>query len=178
MPLPPAAAAAGLALTLLLAGACSGDASGDPVEGGKSQVLGDADEGIDGVQAVRVYYSTPVHTSEDGEIPYELRPPAGGMHRPVWWNCGFYDQPIPDENAVHDLEHGAVWLAYSPDLDAAEVEMLHLLVRSNDKILAVIDPAEVTAARAKIPSLQHGRRFEVIEPMAEPTHLHAVRGPA
>src|SRR2546425_8075040 len=45
-------------------------------------------------------------------------------------------------------------------------------------ILAVIDPAEVTAARAKIPSLQHGRRFEIIEPMAEPTHLHAVRGPA
>ncbi|HEY7664420.1 MAG TPA: carbon-nitrogen hydrolase family protein [Xanthobacteraceae bacterium] len=45
-------------------------------------------------------------------------------------------------------------------------------------ILARIDPAEVTAARAKIPSLQHGRRFEVIEPMAEPAHLHAVRTPA
>jgi deaminated glutathione amidase len=45
-------------------------------------------------------------------------------------------------------------------------------------IMATIDPAEVTAARAKVPSLQHGRRFEVIEPMAEPAHLHAVRGPA
>jgi predicted amidohydrolase len=45
-------------------------------------------------------------------------------------------------------------------------------------ILAKIDPAEVTAARAKIPSLQHGRRFELIEPMAEPVHLHAVRSPA
>src|SRR5713226_9154394 len=45
-------------------------------------------------------------------------------------------------------------------------------------ILATIDPAEVTAARAKIPSLQHGRRFEMIEPMAEPAHLHSVRGPA
>jgi predicted amidohydrolase len=45
-------------------------------------------------------------------------------------------------------------------------------------ILAEIDPAAVAAARAKIPSLQHGRRFEVIEPMAEPTHLRAVRGPA
>jgi predicted amidohydrolase len=45
-------------------------------------------------------------------------------------------------------------------------------------ILATIDPAEVTAARAKVPSLQHGRRFELIEPMAEPAHLHAVRGPA
>ena len=45
-------------------------------------------------------------------------------------------------------------------------------------VLAEVDPAEVVAARARIPSLQHGRRFEVIEPMAEPTHLRAVRGPA
>jgi predicted amidohydrolase len=44
-------------------------------------------------------------------------------------------------------------------------------------VLARIDPAEVTAARAKVPSLQHGRRFEIVEPMAEPAHLHAVRGP-
>ena len=45
-------------------------------------------------------------------------------------------------------------------------------------VLASIDPAEVAAARAKIPSLQHGRRFEIIEPMAEPVHLHAVRAPS
>jgi deaminated glutathione amidase len=42
-------------------------------------------------------------------------------------------------------------------------------------VLAEIDPAEVAAARAKIPSLHHGRRFELVEPMAEPTYLHAVR---
>jgi predicted amidohydrolase len=45
-------------------------------------------------------------------------------------------------------------------------------------VMAEIDPAEVVAARSKVPSLQHGRRFEVIEPMAEPTHLRTVRGPA
>ena len=45
-------------------------------------------------------------------------------------------------------------------------------------IMAEIDPAEVVAARSKVPSLQHGRRFELVEPMAEPTHLRAVRGPA
>ena len=45
-------------------------------------------------------------------------------------------------------------------------------------VMAEVDPAAVAAARARVPSLQHGRRFEVIEPMAEPTHLHAVRGPA
>jgi deaminated glutathione amidase len=44
-------------------------------------------------------------------------------------------------------------------------------------ILADIDPALAAAARARIPSLHNGRRFEVIEPMAEPTHLRALRGP-
>jgi predicted amidohydrolase len=43
-------------------------------------------------------------------------------------------------------------------------------------VMAEIDPAEVAAARAKIPSLQHGRRFEMIEPLAEPAHLRVVRG--
>ncbi len=42
-------------------------------------------------------------------------------------------------------------------------------------VLATIDPAEGVAARAKVPSLQHGRRFELVEPLAEPVHLHAVR---
>jgi predicted amidohydrolase len=45
-------------------------------------------------------------------------------------------------------------------------------------VFADVDLAEVSAARARIPSLQHGRRFEMIEPMAEPTHLHVVGGDA
>jgi deaminated glutathione amidase len=44
-------------------------------------------------------------------------------------------------------------------------------------VMAEVDPAEVAAARAKIPSLHHGRRFELVEPMAEPAYLHAVREP-
>jgi predicted amidohydrolase len=43
-------------------------------------------------------------------------------------------------------------------------------------VLASIDPAEVAAVRAKIPSLQHGRRFELIEPK-EPAGLHVVGAP-
>jgi predicted amidohydrolase len=42
-------------------------------------------------------------------------------------------------------------------------------------IMAEIDPAAVAAARARIPSLQHGRRFEIVKPMAEPTRLHVVK---
>jgi deaminated glutathione amidase len=41
-------------------------------------------------------------------------------------------------------------------------------------VIADIDPAAVAAARARIPSLQHGRRFEVIEPTVKPAHLHVV----
>src|ERR1700704_4828593 len=41
-------------------------------------------------------------------------------------------------------------------------------------VMAEIDLADITTARARIPSLQHGRRFEVITPAAEPAHLHAV----
>ncbi|HZP70340.1 MAG TPA: carbon-nitrogen hydrolase family protein [Pseudolabrys sp.] len=43
-------------------------------------------------------------------------------------------------------------------------------------IVAEINPVEVANARGRIPSLQHGRRFEIVEPLAEPAHLHVVRG--
>jgi deaminated glutathione amidase len=43
-------------------------------------------------------------------------------------------------------------------------------------VVAEIDPAEVATARARIPSLQHGRRFEIVEPLAEPAYLHLVKG--
>jgi deaminated glutathione amidase len=42
-------------------------------------------------------------------------------------------------------------------------------------VMADVDPQEVSKARARIPSLEHGRRFEIVEPLAEPTHLHLVR---
>jgi deaminated glutathione amidase len=45
-------------------------------------------------------------------------------------------------------------------------------------VVGTIDLAEVAAARARIPSLQHGRRFEIVTPAAEATRLHAVGGPA
>jgi deaminated glutathione amidase len=45
-------------------------------------------------------------------------------------------------------------------------------------VRAEIKLAEIATARGRIPSLQHGRRFEVVAPAAEPAHLHAVGGGA
>jgi deaminated glutathione amidase len=41
--------------------------------------------------------------------------------------------------------------------------------------MARIDPSKVETARKAIPSLQHGRRFSVIDPNSGPDHLHLVR---
>ena len=39
-------------------------------------------------------------------------------------NCGVYDKPVPSERAVHNLEHGAVWITYSPSLPQSQVSQL------------------------------------------------------
>ena len=63
-------------------------------------------------------------THVDGDVEYATTPGAGGPHAPIWQNCGFYDEPVSEENAVHSLEHGAVWLTYRTDLDPSSLEAL------------------------------------------------------
>ena len=58
-------------------------------------------------------------------------PPAGGPHSPRWQNCGIYDAPVPVGQAVHALEHGAIWIAYHPGLAGAEVAALRDLTRQS-----------------------------------------------
>lgn len=66
---------------------------------------------------------------QDGKLTYAQTPPVGGIHNPVWQNCGVYTTPIANENAVHSLEHGAIWITYRPDLPVAEVKQLQGLTR-------------------------------------------------
>ena len=73
-----------------------------------------------------------------GKVNYPQTPPAGGNHNPVWLNCGIYTSPVPNENAVHDLEHGSVWITYRPDLAASQVSKLTSYVKA--KIGTNLDP--------------------------------------
>jgi uncharacterized protein DUF3105 len=70
-----------------------------------------------------------------GTVNYAQVPPVGGDHNDVWLNCGIYNQPVKNENAVHSLEHGAVWITYRPDLAAAQVNTLQELVRGKPFVL-------------------------------------------
>jgi hypothetical protein len=64
------------------------------------------------------------HTHVTGPVQYSVTPPVGGSHNATWLTCGVYDKPIPSENAVHNLEHGAIWITYQPSLPQSEVSQL------------------------------------------------------
>ena len=70
-----------------------------------------ADVEIAGLETFEGVTNTHVATP----VTYEQTPPVGGDHAAAWLNCGIYDQPVPNENAVHDLEHGAVWVTYDAE---------------------------------------------------------------
>ncbi|GAA3390214.1 DUF3105 domain-containing protein [Cryptosporangium minutisporangium] len=93
---------------------------------------------IDGVQNYRakdVKWLTQNHVG--GKVKYETAPPVGGNHNGAWENCNgdVYAKQIPNEHAVHSLEHGAVWVTYNPDLPQAQIDQLAKKVKGKDYML-------------------------------------------
>ncbi|MFF4550763.1 DUF3105 domain-containing protein [Streptomyces sp. NPDC001435] len=70
-------------------------------------------------------------THVDKPVSYPMTPAAGGNHAPVWQNCNgdVYTSEIKNENAVHSLEHGAVWVTYNDQASDADVKALAAKVR-------------------------------------------------
>jgi hypothetical protein len=67
------------------------------------------------------------HNHVTGPVTYSVTPPVGGDHNATWMNCGVYDQAVPNERAVHNMEHGAIWITYSPTLPQSQVSQLRAL---------------------------------------------------
>ncbi len=88
-----------------------------------------------GISGVETFTNTANHV--EGDVDYAQTPPAGGDHNAVWLNCGVYSQPVPNVNAVHSLEHGAVWITYDPaEIDADGVQALRAQLPSSYVILS------------------------------------------
>lgn len=108
------------------------------------------DIAIDGLKDFGTSLSaTHVTTQVDYEAEYGMNPPAGGNHAAAWLNCGIYDQPQANENAVHALEHGAVWVTYDPDaLSDDEIATLRNAVPSTYMVVSPFPglPAPVVAS--------------------------------
>lgn len=89
---------------------------------GIASLAGVEDDPAD-LSAVQTYEITDMGHSPD-DLDYPQAPPVGGPHHPVWLDCGHYEEPVREENAVHDLEHGTVWITYDPALPARDVDRL------------------------------------------------------
>lgn len=83
-------------------------------------------------------YANLARNHTDGKVNYPIRPPVGGAHSPIWTNCGIYTQSVPDENTVHSLEHGAVWITYLPSASDQTIATLQALVKGHDH--AILSP--------------------------------------
>jgi len=120
---------AGVALLATLSACGSGDTSSAA-----------SSSSIDGVQTYGNLSRN--HTTED--VDYPQTPPVGGDHDPQWLDCTgtVYDQPVRDENAVHSLEHGAVWITYNDDATDADVKSLATRVQGQPYTLMSPYPDE------------------------------------
>src|SRR5437016_1586019 len=86
----------------------------------------------DGVET----FDVPTRNHVEGVVEYPQNPPVGGDHNPVWQNCGFYSGPVRNENAVHSMEHGAVWITYNRDQPQDQINRIRQLAVGQTYVLA------------------------------------------
>jgi hypothetical protein len=110
------AAALVVALAALVPLVVSGGDDGDEGDDGDrtAEAAPTADTGD--LAEVEEYGDLPFdHLPEGVSVDYPQSPPVGGQHDQAWVECGVYDEPVPETNMVHSLEHGTVWITYRED---------------------------------------------------------------
>ncbi|MCH5677133.1 DUF3105 domain-containing protein [Streptomyces gilvus] len=104
------------------------DATASDAKGGSS---GDSGHFTTGKDGVRTWTGKLSRNHVAGTVSYPMHPPVGGNHNPVWLNCNgnVYTKAVKDENAVHALEHGAVWVTYTDKAKKSDVDTLSAKVK-------------------------------------------------
>lgn len=97
----------------------------------QNRVEAAAKQPIEGVEEYKKLPRNHVNTP----VNYPQTPAVGGDHAPIWANCGVYTSPVEPTQAVHSLEHGAVWVGYDPGLPKEQVEELTRIAESNSYVL-------------------------------------------
>lgn len=92
---------------------------------------------------------------------YNSDPPTSGPHWPAPVKNGVYDNELADEQLIHNLEHGHVWVLYRPDVsDEVKNRLKEIVEGDNWKV--------VMAPRAKndtaIALVAWGRLLKMDEP--------------
>ena len=120
------------------------------------------------IEGVETFENEGLHV--ETPVDYAQTPPAGGEHSATWLNCGVYSEPVPNENAVHSQEHGAVWVTYDPALiEGDDVDRLRALLSDTHSLLSPYEgmdtPIAMSAwnAQLKLDSVDDERIVEFFE---------------
>ena len=71
----------------------------------------------------------------DGFV-YNSVPASQGPHHPDWLRWGVYEEPVPELNVVHNLEHGGITVQYGRDVALETVqELLDWYAEDSDAII-------------------------------------------
>ncbi|MFE0515582.1 DUF3105 domain-containing protein [Streptomyces sp. NPDC058964] len=86
---------------------------------------------VTGKDGVKTWKGTLGRTHVTTDVHYPTEPPVGGNHNPVWQNCNgdVYTKALKNVNAVHALEHGAVWVTYTSKAAKKDVDALAAKVK-------------------------------------------------
>jgi hypothetical protein len=97
-------------------------------------------------------------------VDYDQSPPVGGPHDGEWADCTgtVYDVDIRHENAVHSMEHGAVWITYNPDqVKGEDVDKLAKLV--DGEYGRILSPYEGLDSAVSIQSWNHQLKVDSVD---------------
>jgi hypothetical protein len=111
--------------------------AGSPVPGGICTSCG----GCEQAPEVKSQFHVP------GPITYPAPPPVGGDHNECWYRWGQFEDEVPDERWVHNLEHGGVVFLYDcssgcPD----ELADLQALAKRNPRTILTPYAARASAS--------------------------------
>ncbi|MET7741540.1 DUF3105 domain-containing protein [Streptomyces sp. NPDC005385] len=86
---------------------------------------------VTGADGVKTWKGTLARNHVTKTVSYPMEPPVGGDHNQVWMNCNgdVYTKAVNNMNAVHSLEHGAVWVTYNGKASAGDVKALAAKVK-------------------------------------------------
>lgn len=66
-------------------------------------------------QAIENQGQTHIPEGSTDHPAYSSNPPTSGWHWAVPAAWGAYDEAVPDEKIVHNLEHGGIWISFKPE---------------------------------------------------------------
>jgi Protein of unknown function (DUF3105) len=122
-------AAAAIGIGFIMSGGDDSSASGPVGQGDCTSETFDAQEAA--------------HVEElPADYEYNSTPATSGLHSPVTAIWNLYDQPVPQINYIHNLEHGGMIIQYGSDVPAEDVSSLANWYQQDTRGLIVAPLAE------------------------------------